>query len=56
MEDYIRYQYNRDYTPDAHDRPHREDPITQDDVLNLIIALELNQDVSNFLEDHHIFQ
>jgi hypothetical protein len=36
-------------------RPLREDPIGQDDVMNLQIALALSKDVLDFLEDHHIF-
>jgi|TARA_B110000483_G_scaffold4735_1_gene5473 hypothetical protein len=36
-------------------RPIRQKVISQDDILNLIIALETSKDMSEILEDEHIF-
>lgn len=36
-------------------RPSRNEPIGNDDVLNLQIALALSKDVLEFIEDQHIF-
>ena len=36
-------------------KPRREQVICQDDIVNLIIALETSKDVNEILEDTHIF-
>jgi hypothetical protein len=36
-------------------RPRREESISKDDVLNLIIALEIHHDVEGFCSDKHLF-
>ncbi len=37
-------------------RPERELSITRDDVVNLMIALEINEDVTDFLKDKFMFR
>jgi len=37
-------------------RPIREDSISKDDVINLIIALAVNHDVATFCDDKHVFR
>jgi len=49
------YFYHYIRQPKLEGRPNRQDPIGPDDLLNLKIALELDKDVLDFLEDHHIF-
>lgn len=36
-------------------KPRRDTIISNDDILNLIIALETSKDVNEILEDEHIF-
>ena len=36
-------------------KPRRETVINNDDILNLIIALETSKDVNEIMEDSHIF-
>lgn len=57
MKEYMRNEYyRREYQLLASEaRPARTDIISNDDILNLRIALELSGDVREFLEDHHIF-
>ena len=37
-------------------RPDREFAISKDDMINLLIALEVNRDVATFCSDKHLFR
>jgi hypothetical protein len=47
--------FHRDIYPELVGRPEREDIISQDDVLNLKIALELCRDMRDLFQDRHLF-
>lgn len=44
-----------DRIPMFQGRPIRQESITKDDVLNLIIALELHADIAEVCADKHLF-
>ena len=54
-EDQMKESYYPSVTTATQNKPRRESVICNDDILNLIIALETSKDVNEILEDSHIF-
>ena len=56
MKHITRHEAIKDKIPFLKGRPDREFSISKDDIMNLIIALEMNRDVATFCGDKHIFK
>ena len=51
-----RHEATKDKIPFLKGRPERDVPISKDDMINLLIALEIHHDVISFWQDKHIFK
>jgi hypothetical protein len=56
MKHISRHEIIKDKIPFLKGRPDREFPVSKDDMINLLIALEVHRDVSTFCSDKHLFR